>query len=212
MRWNGYVIISFVISLVLLSGCSNSLSGKAVLEAEETLISEVIDGDTVETADGVRIRLLGINTPEINEDYYQEAKDEMKKLVLNRTVLLVKDVQDKDKYDRDLRYAYVDGMFVNAYMVEHGYAKTLSIEPNTKFSEKLALIEREAIDKGVGIWGIEKRNACVVLGCEEGTNYVASKNSKVYHDCSCSKVSRMRFNEVDCFNEIPDGYRLSKLC
>src|SRR3989339_1317290 len=130
MKLNGYISISLFLLLVL-TGCSNDLTGEVVYDSEEALIVDVIDGDTVETSDGVRIRLLGVNTPEINEDYYQEAKDEMKKLVLNRTVLLVKDVQDKDKYDRDLRYAYVDGMFVNAYMVEHGYAKTLSIEPNT---------------------------------------------------------------------------------
>ncbi len=213
MKLNGYAKISFVIFLLVLTGCSkDTTSGYAVLDAEEALIADVIDGDTVETIEGVRIRLLGINTPEVNEDYYQEAKDELKKLVFNKTVLIVEDVQDKDKYERDLRYMYVGGIFVNAYMVENGYARTLNIEPNTRFSEELALLERDAIDREVGIWGIEKRNACVVLGCEEGTKYVASKNSQVYHDCSCSKVSRMRFNEVLCFNEVPDGYRLSKLC
>ena len=214
MKLDGYISISLFLLLVL-TGCSNGLTGDVVYASEEALVVDVIDGDTVETEDGTRIRLLGVNTPEVNEDYYIVAKDALKKLVLNKTVMLVEDIQDKDKYGRDLRYMYIGEVFVNSYLIENGYAKTLSIEPNTRFSEEFALAEREAIDKGVGVWGIDQRNACVVMGCEEGTKYIASKNSKVYHDCSCSKTSRSRIKEVVCFaslGDIPKGYRESKLC
>lgn len=213
MKLNGLVKISFVILLFFLIGCSKeNASGNAVLEGDNHLVVEVIDGDTFEIDNGIRVRMLGINTPEVNEDYYQEAKDELKRLVLNKTVLLVRDKQDKDKYGRDLRYVYFDELFVNSYLVENGYAKTLSIEPNTQYSEEFALLEREAIDSSKGLWGIEQRDSCIVLGCEEGTKYVASKNSKTYYDCGCKKTTRLRVKEVKCFSEIPKGYTKSKSC
>ncbi|MBI4159234.1 thermonuclease family protein [Candidatus Woesearchaeota archaeon] len=214
MKLSGLIKISFIILLFFLVGCNKdeNLTSKAVLEGEESLVVEVIDGDTFELDNGIHVRMLGINTPEVNEDYYQEAKDELKKLILNKTVLLVRDKQDKDKYGRDLRYVYVDNLFANSYLVENGYAKTLSIEPNTKYTEEFAFLEREAIDNSKGLWGIEQRNVCIVLGCEEGTKYVASKSSKVYYDCDCKKTARLRVKEVKCFSEIPEGYTKSKSC
>ncbi|MBI2107403.1 thermonuclease family protein [Candidatus Woesearchaeota archaeon] len=210
---NGLIKISFVILLFFIVGCSKeNISGNAVLEGDEYLVVEIIDGDTFEIDNGVHIRMLGINTPEINEDYYQEAKDELKKLIFNKTVLLVRDKQDKDKYGRDLRYVYLGEMFVNPYLVENGYAKTLSIEPNTEFTEEFALLERDAIENSKGLWGIEQRSACIVLGCEEGTKYVASKNSKTYYDCDCKKTTRLRVKEVKCFSDVPKGYTKSKSC
>lgn len=213
MKLSGLIKISFVILFLFLIGCSkDDVSGNAVLEGEKSLVVDVIDGDTFELEEGIHVRMLGINTPEINEDYYKEAKDELRKLVFNKTVLLVRDRQDKDKYGRDLRYVYVDGLFVNSYLMENGYAKTLSIEPNTQYTEEFALLEREAMDKKIGLWGIEQRDTCIVLGCEEGTKYVASKNSKTYYDCGCKKTTRLRVKEVKCFKEIPKGYTKSKNC
>ena len=213
MRLNGYVKISFVVLLFFLIGCSKeNASGNTVLEGEKSLVVDVIDGDTFELENGIHVRMLGINTPEVNEDYYKEAKEELRKLILNKTVLLIRDKQDKDKYGRDLRYVYFDELFVNSYLVENGYAKTLSIEPNTKYTEEFALLERGAMDEKIGLWGIEQRDSCIVLGCEEGTKYVASKNSKTYYDCGCKKTTRLRVKEVKCFSEIPKGYTKSKSC
>src|SRR3989344_8011309 len=118
-------LISFLLICFFLAGCGSDLTGEIVYESHEVLIVDVIDGDTFETEDGTRIRLLGVNTPEVNEDYYIVAKDALKKLVLNKTVMLVEDIQDKDNYGRDLRYMYIGEAFVNSYLIENGYAKTL---------------------------------------------------------------------------------------
>ena len=48
-------------------------------------INRIIDGDTVKTNE-TSIRLLGINSPEKKEQYYQEAKDFLNEEVLNKTV------------------------------------------------------------------------------------------------------------------------------
>lgn len=97
-------------------------------------VDKINDGDTFEVIlDGKmeRIRLLGINTPEIEGPYRHqecfgpEASQRGKRLLTNRKVYLIKDpsVPNRGKYGRLLRYAVrEDGLFYNAEMVWEGYA------------------------------------------------------------------------------------------
>ena len=93
---------------------------------------------------GERVRLLGINTPEKGQPYYEEATNRLKELIEGKTIALEKDIEDKDQYGRLLRHIYIDDTFVNLEMVREGYANVYVIHPNVKYSSKFEKAEEEA--------------------------------------------------------------------
>ncbi len=127
---------------------------------ETAVISRVIDGDTVELDGGKRVRLVGIDSPEIQdlrfkiqeECYSEEAKEETVRLLDQKSVRLEKDVSETDKYGRLLRYVYVEGTFINDYLVRQGFARVMGIPPDTKFYGQLKEAEKEAREAGRGLW------------------------------------------------------------
>ncbi len=54
------------------------------LEEEKYFVTSIIDGDTIELSTGERVRLICIDTPEINEDGYEEAKNYLTEQILNK--------------------------------------------------------------------------------------------------------------------------------
>lgn len=121
-------------------------------------VLRVIDGDTIELSDGRRIRYIGMDTPELahkgnlEECFGREAAEANKNLVEGREVKLKKDVSETDKYNRLLRYVYVDDIFVNEYLVENGFAKALYIKPDTKFYNQFKELEANAKENNRGMW------------------------------------------------------------
>ena len=105
-----------------------------MLDTEETgnLVTRVIDGDTVELSNGERVRLIGIDTPEIDEYYYNEATEELRSLIEGKTVRMESDTNNRDAYDRLLRYIYLGDTFVNYEMVYGGHAESYCFDPDTK--------------------------------------------------------------------------------
>lgn len=114
------------------------------------IVSKVIDGDTIKLQTGETVRLLGINTPEMGQQYYEESTNRLKELIEGKTVNLEKDVEDKDQYGRLLRYIYIDNTFVNLEMVREGYAD-LYIYPNTKYKNELIKARKECEEKGIRV-------------------------------------------------------------
>ncbi|MFZ5424570.1 MAG: thermonuclease family protein [Patescibacteria group bacterium] len=125
----------------------------------EFVVSRVIDGDTVELSNGQKVRYIGIDTPESVkpgspvECYALEAKAKNSELVLNKHVVLERDVNEADKYGRLLRYVWVDGLLINEILIKEGFAHAVSYPPDIKYQEQLRLAEREARDLKKGIWG-----------------------------------------------------------
>ncbi len=120
-------------------------------------VVRVIDGDTIEVCcvfgDRVMVRYIGINTPETKhptkgvEHFGREASEANRKLVDGKTVSLEFDVEQRDRYGRLLAYVYLeDGTFVNAWLVENGYAVVMTIPPNVKHQELFLKLQREARD------------------------------------------------------------------
>lgn len=136
----------------------SSITGANVLETTPNLegpflVIKVVDGDTITLNDSNKVRFSGINTPEKKQCYYQEAKDELTRLLLDKEVYLERDRTDKDKYGRLLRYVYLDEMLVNAYMVEKGYAKVYDkYKDDTKRYSELKQDELVAINNNLGVW------------------------------------------------------------
>ncbi len=90
-------------------------------ESDTGIVERIVDGDTL-IINGNSTRLLGINTPEKGEKYYQEAKDFLSKITLNKTVQLKYTNEKYDRYRRVLAYVFIDGKSINKELVDEGYA------------------------------------------------------------------------------------------
>ena len=132
-----------IVILLFISGC---ITSNVILETEGPFtVTKVIDGDTL-IANNQTIRLSGINAPETSECYYQEAKDILTALTLNKQIHLEKDISNKDKYKRLLRYIYLDNLSINSYLTEAGYVKVYDKYANdTKRYKELK--QREEAEK-----------------------------------------------------------------
>lgn len=115
------------------------------------VVSRVIDGDTIELESGEKVRLLGINTPEMGQPYYEEATNRLKEFVEGKAITLEKDVNDKDQYSRLLRYIYVDDVFVNMELVREGYANVYILPPNTKHEAELRSAWKDCLKKRINL-------------------------------------------------------------
>ena len=129
-------------------------------------VLRVVDGDTIRVRiDGrsERVRYIGIDTPESVKPgtpvqcFAKRASAANAALVAGRSVRLVGDVEQRDRYGRLLAYVYrePDGAFVNAQLVREGYARTLTIAPNVAHARELADLARAARQAHRGLW-----NAC----------------------------------------------------
>ena len=68
---------------------------------------------------------------------------------------VVKDVEDTDRFDRLLRYVYLEDEMANARLVANGYAHAYTYPPNVRHSELFVQLEREARKKDRGLWAAE---------------------------------------------------------
>ena len=96
------------------------------------LVDSVIDGDTIDVLiDGVeyRVRYIGLDTPELNEPFYDQATEVNQDLVEGRQVTLIKDVSEVDQYNRLLRYIVIDEGFINYELVHQGYTVAATFPP-----------------------------------------------------------------------------------
>lgn len=122
----------------------------------------VIDGDTFVTQQQTHVRLIGIDTPERREPYYNEAKQALSRYISGRQLRLERDISDVDRFDRELRYVWADvdndgdEDFVNELMVRDGFARAKAYKPNVKYRHILEAAETEAKLKTKGIWSGKK--------------------------------------------------------
>ncbi|MGD2078582.1 MAG: thermonuclease family protein [Chloroflexota bacterium] len=125
-------------------------------QGQSALVTRIIDGDTIDVdiqGAEYRVRYIGIDTPERDMPYYVEATEANRRLVQGQTVLLVKDVSETDRYGRLLRYIYLpDGTFVNAELVQAGYAQAATFPPDVAFADFFRQLQEEARQAGRGLW------------------------------------------------------------
>ena len=130
-------------------------------DSVEALAIRAVDGDTIEVeieGESYKVRYIGIDTPELHHPtkpvgyYAQEAYEKNRDLVEGQTVFLEKDVSETDRYGRLLRYVYVENVFVNAYLVQQGYAQVSTYPPDVKYQERFLELQREAREAGRGLW------------------------------------------------------------
>jgi len=156
--------------------CCLDTNNNSICDSDETQVKEtskvtrVVDGDTIEIADGNRVRFICIDTPEVNEEGYQEAKDYLTTLILGKEVRLEKDVSETDRYGRLLRYVYLGDTFVNGELVRNGYAETYHYAPDTELCDELELLEIQAKEQKIGIWQTDEK-------AETTSSYICSYNA-----------------------------------
>lgn len=130
-----------------------SASQNSAAETQKGIFAKrVIDGDTIELEDGTRVRYIGMDTPETDQCFWEEATEENKKLVEGKKVKLETDVQKLDKYGRLLAYVFVGETFVNEELIRRGVAQVLTYPPNVKYTQNFVAAQKEAREKKTGFW------------------------------------------------------------
>ncbi|MFW0871274.1 MAG: thermonuclease family protein [Patescibacteria group bacterium] len=199
-------------------------------ETDLYVVSRVLDGDTIELDDGAKVRLLGINAPELGQCYGAESAQALSSLVLGREVMLQKDSTAIDEFDRLLRYVFLynpdaekDNIFVNNYMVREGYAISNNRGADRRYERLLNNSMGMAKSDGYG-WHsactkdddyIEPfREDCLIKG-----NNDYGTSSDIYYTPDCYAYTRvyLRWSDGDRYfctveEALSAGYRPAKNC
>jgi micrococcal nuclease len=134
---------------------SKKESTKTKATEETAKVTRIIDGDTIEVSlngKTEKVRLIGVNTPEEGRPYFDEATAKTKELCYEKEVVLKKDVSERDRYGRLLRYVYIGNLFLNSELVKQGYANSATYPPDVKYSDLFVQLEKEARSKQIGLW------------------------------------------------------------
>jgi endonuclease YncB( thermonuclease family) len=130
-----------------------------VTRSDAVLVRSVVDGDTLDVVSFGRVRLLGIDAPELGVGYdtpapfAREARERLIQLTLHRWVRLEQEGAALDVYNRHLAYVVTeDGVCVNAALVRDGLARVSARQPLTRLQE-LQRAEAEAQAFRRGMWG-----------------------------------------------------------
>jgi micrococcal nuclease len=124
----------------------------------DATIEYVHDGDTLFLDDGTKVRLLGIDTPEVGdhlECFGDEATDALRQMLPEGThVRVLADMQPLDQYGRSLLFLFTDDdVNVNLALIEQGFAEAVVLPPNVLLADELEAAEDRAQNAGAGIWG-----------------------------------------------------------
>jgi len=160
---NIFILLVIIVSLAITVNHYLDQEASDLLSAE---VIQVYDGDTLQVSIGnlrETVRLIGINTPETkgkynkkDEFYGKEASIFLQDLLPKGTTVYLKaDLENRDQYDRLLRYVWLDEeqeIFVNLILLEKGYAETMFFEPNTKYYDLFKDAEEKAKANNLGMW------------------------------------------------------------
>jgi micrococcal nuclease len=128
-------------------------------------VEKVIDGDTIEIENGVKVRYIGIDTPETVHPkkkvqcFGEEASLKNKELVEGHDIYMVADISNTDKYGRLLRYVWLvndnatnSALFVNRYLVQNGFAYAATFPPDVKYSSVFVKDQSVSRLSKKGLW------------------------------------------------------------
>ena len=205
-----------ILSLTLFSFLLLSLS---FLYARTLKCTRVVDGNTIILSNGEKVRLIGVDTPEIMhpnkpvEYFGKEAAAFTRSLAEGKEVRLEYDQQERDKFGRLLAYVYfMDETFLNAEIIKQGYGHTHTSFP-FKYKEQFRQYEKKAQITKRGLWAHKPADKKVKYIKEY---YVGSKDSKLYHKPHCSIARKITPAKRRTFNSLNDaadaGYIPCKIC
>jgi len=163
------ILLGFLVVLFSLLGLDLYQDQPYFSEVQEVEVEEVIDGDTIrvrdlQTDEIIRVRYLGIDTPELEGPDYEscfssQAKEKNEDLVLDQKLILEFDIDKYDRFGRTLAYVYtLDELgeketFVNLELLEEGYARFYLDKQNTLRQTELVQAALSAKEDFSGLWG-----------------------------------------------------------
>ncbi|MEK7321512.1 MAG: thermonuclease family protein [Pseudomonadota bacterium] len=129
---------------------------------ETAHVDAVHDGDTLRLRDGRRLRLIGLDTPELGRDGQPDqplavaARDVLRhRLPADAALRLRYDAEREDAHGRTLAHLFfADGTSVTAWLLEQGLATLLLIPPDLWNADCYAAAERRARERGLGVWAL----------------------------------------------------------
>ena len=157
VRQTGAFRKNVLIAFILIIACAGGLAWYQTTP-RTFLVTKVVDGDTIDLADGRTIRYLNIDTPELakgqvaDECFAVKAKEMNEKLVLGKKVRLEMDENEMDRFGRILAYVYLDDLFVNQYLLAEGAAIYQLDTVNLKHTETLVTAADQAHKQKKGLW------------------------------------------------------------
>lgn len=208
------LILSLIVNLYFLFG--KYFSGRLPFKEEEILrgrVVRVIDGDTFDVEEGVRVRLAGVEAPEYPRGCLsEETKERLKELLLGKEVEV--EVIGKDSFGRKIGFVTLNGVFVNRVLVEEGLARVT--DKDSKYAPILLAREDEAKKLKRRIWSslCLPKEGCVIKG-----NVRRDKETRIYHLPECFNYEKIVVNEREgdrwfCSEEEAKaaGFRKSEDC
>lgn len=158
-----YIIIAKTFTFIFINLICHATTNK---------VERVIDGDTFEIETGQKVRMIGINAPELSDMFGIEAKKYLFDLIMNKEIELKDDIYSNksDRYNRLLKYVYLNGVDINNKMILDGYATAYLKFKFEKSSEYLtSQINAKKLENGM--WGIETMESR-----NDKTSFIAKNN------------------------------------
>ena len=175
----------------------------------EAIVVRVIDGDTIVLNNGERVRLIGIDAPEIGEPGADEATQFVRERVEGLTVWLEADGADRDRFGRLRRYVWLQQPSntqdenqirqhqLNALLLENGLARVMII----------GRVRNEALFRQLTSVPATSSEAIQ-------SSFIGNKNSQIFHTLECnslpSQQNRLIFESRE--DAIRAGYRACQRC
>lgn len=157
-----FILISLLFTGYKLNAVKDAYQQVTAAPGEYKVV-EVLDGDTIRVNTGIetqKVRLIGIDAPEIEhpgepaECFGDEAMNRLTELLQNKTVRLEADESqgNADKYDRLLRYVFVDETNINQQLLAEGYAYEFTYNTPYNYQSAFQNSERIAKEEQQGLW------------------------------------------------------------
>lgn len=181
-RWKRVAVGLAILSLILLAGNGYWM----VRNWQRTVVISVSDGDSLDLADGRRIRLLGIDSPEKGRCMADEARAKLVEVAQGKHVRL-KDVV-KDDFGRQLAIVIVDGEPLQETLVSRGLARNRA-ESSNPYYRVLTEAQEVAKSKKRGIWSDACRGKEPLGDCAIKGNVRAGE--KRYYPPSCAQYEQV---------------------
>lgn len=158
MSW----LLGAMLAATFITACDTDTNS---LPADVGIVERIVDGDTIDlriVGRDERVRLIGIDTPELHTDsgvpecFAVEATHFTgAELPVGSEVRLERDIVGRDDYGRLLAYVYrrPDDVLINELVIARGYARPLTIAPNDSFSRRFVAAAAAAESADLGLWG-----------------------------------------------------------
>jgi micrococcal nuclease len=153
MRYRWGAVIGLLAGGLALPACGPR-AGSAAPPPAACVVARITDGDTFSCRDGRRVRLIGVDSPELRQgESGRLARAALTRLVPPGTaVRLEHDVAPRDRYGRELAHVWSGSRLVNEAIVLEGWAMLYTVPPNVKYAQRLERAQKKARAAGAGLW------------------------------------------------------------